>query len=71
MLGKLGLIYAYRKQLADIDSVTGRTNAENLLDVAEAEVSSGTEEGKRIAKLLPQFRQFVDRTRSGKKSRKT
>jgi hypothetical protein len=51
---------AYRKRLPEIDPETGQTKAEELLESAEAEALSGTVNGKRIARLLPQFRQLVD-----------
>jgi hypothetical protein len=57
------LSQAYCERLPEIDPDTGKTRAEELLAAAEAEASSGTAEGKRIAELLPHFRQVVDRIR--------
>jgi DNA-binding transcriptional LysR family regulator len=55
------ILEAYRERLPEIDPETGQTKAEELLESAEAEALSGTVNGKRIARLLPRFRQLIDR----------
>jgi len=50
---------ALRERLAEVNPDTGKTKAEELLEVSEREASKGTKGGRQIAKLMPDARRFV------------
>ena len=58
---------ALRERLADVNLDTGKTKAEELLEITEREASKGTKVGRQIAKLLPDARRLVASIKAGRR----